>query len=281
VKDPSIPAASVLIPAYQEAAVIARCLNALLADAAPGEFEIVVVANGCTDGTARIARSFEPRVRVVELPVGSKSLALNEGERELHHFPRLYLDADVELDSQAARAIATALATDQPVIATPRRTLQVAEATLPTRWYFRTWEALQEARRETIGTGAYALNQAGRRRFTTFPESIGDDTFVHSLFRSSERRIVNDTVKVWPPQRLREVVAVRTRVALGNMTTPPGPGTRDRPSAWGQLLRLLSRPAAAAGLPLYIAVTLQIQFRARSRLRTGDLAWTRAERRVP
>jgi hypothetical protein len=280
VPDHSAATASVLIPAHQEEAVIGRCLSALLAAAAPGEFDVVVVANGCTDGTARVVRSYGPRVRLIELPVGSKSIALNEGEQELRHFPRLYLDADVELDTHAARALAEALGTDQPVIATPRRSLQVDGATSLTRSYFRTWEALQAARRETIGTGAYALNEAARRRFTKFPESIGDDTFVHSLFRSHERRVVSHTVKVWPPKRLAEVVAVRTRVAVGNMTTPAGPGTGHRPSLRAQLLHLLKEPVAVVGLPLYVAVTLLIRAQARSRIRHEDLTWTRAERRV-
>ena len=46
---------SIVIAAYNEAAVIGRCLDALLAGAAPGEFDVTVVANGCTDDTAEVA----------------------------------------------------------------------------------------------------------------------------------------------------------------------------------------------------------------------------------
>ena len=45
-----------MIPAYNEGEVIERCLKALLADAREGEFEIVVVCNGCKDDTAARAQ---------------------------------------------------------------------------------------------------------------------------------------------------------------------------------------------------------------------------------
>ena len=60
---------SVIIPAHNEAALLGDTLNHLLKDTAPGTLEIVVACNGCTDNTAKIARAFEPSVRVVETPV--------------------------------------------------------------------------------------------------------------------------------------------------------------------------------------------------------------------
>ena len=58
------PLASVVIPAHNEEAVLGRCLRVLLAGSTPGELDVVVVANACTDRTAEIAR--EAGVRVVE-----------------------------------------------------------------------------------------------------------------------------------------------------------------------------------------------------------------------
>ena len=56
---------SVVIPAHDEEAVVGRCLAALLDGARPGELDVVVVCNGCTDATADIARGFGRGVRVV------------------------------------------------------------------------------------------------------------------------------------------------------------------------------------------------------------------------
>lgn len=260
--------------------MIGRCLDGLLKGAQPGEFEIVVVANGCTDATVEIVRPYAPRVRLIELATGSKTDALNAGDEALSAFPRVYLDADVEVSAQALRAVAASLSSPRPLIATPCRALQFGQASRSVAWFFRTWEGLQRARRETIGTGVYALNEAGRQRFERFPDVVGDDRFVHGLFHAGERRVVTPPVRVWPPSTLRELVEVRTRVAVGNMTAgPDGGGASDRPPRRDQARTLLGEPAAAFGLPLYVAVTLLIRLRARRRVRNGDLSWSRAERR--
>ena len=60
---------SFVVPAYNEEAIISRCLEAMLAEAARGayDYEIVVVNNASTDRTADIVRGFEG-VRLVDEP---------------------------------------------------------------------------------------------------------------------------------------------------------------------------------------------------------------------
>ncbi len=77
---------SVVIAAHNEAAVIERCLASLLADAASGEFDVIVVANGCTDNTARLAER-RPGVRVVEIPEASKPKRSTPEMRSRPDFP--------------------------------------------------------------------------------------------------------------------------------------------------------------------------------------------------
>src|ERR1700736_3335542 len=103
--------ASVVIAARNEEAVIGRCLRALLAAAAPGELEVIVVCNGCSDGTSSVVGAAYPTVKVVELPVASKVAALNAGDDVAQAFPRFYVDADVELTTESLRAVAQVLTT--------------------------------------------------------------------------------------------------------------------------------------------------------------------------
>src|SRR5580704_6736168 len=95
---------SIVIAAHNEAAVIGRCLDAVLADAAPGEFDVTVVANGCTDDTAQVAAA-RSRVRVVDLPSAGKVPALNAGDAVAVGYPRIYLDADIVIPAIGVRAL--------------------------------------------------------------------------------------------------------------------------------------------------------------------------------
>ena len=90
-------AISVVIAAHNEEAVLGRCLDALLRTARTGELEIAVVCNGCTDGTAEVARGYGEDICVLETPEASKTAALNLGDPAVSGFPRFYVDADVLL----------------------------------------------------------------------------------------------------------------------------------------------------------------------------------------
>ena len=76
--DKPVLAATVVVPAHNEEAVLGRLLAALLPSRDSEGLHVVVVANGCTDQTAVVARS-HPSVEVVELPFGNKQPAMRAG----------------------------------------------------------------------------------------------------------------------------------------------------------------------------------------------------------
>ncbi len=104
---------SILIPARNEAANIADCLEHALGQL-EAKVEVIVMDDGSTDGTADIVRRFaarDDRVRLVDAP------ALPEGwSGKMHACARLaeaargthllFIDADVRLDPAAAAALA-------------------------------------------------------------------------------------------------------------------------------------------------------------------------------
>ena len=76
---------AIIIAAHDEASVIGRCLDAIQQTAVDDEFEVIVVANGCTDGT--VAEAESRKVRVIELADSGKARALNVADASSVPFP--------------------------------------------------------------------------------------------------------------------------------------------------------------------------------------------------
>ncbi|GIW72007.1 MAG: hypothetical protein KatS3mg102_1549 [Planctomycetota bacterium] len=87
------PRLSVIVPAYQAAGSVARCLQALLAQCRPG-VEVILADDGSTDGTAALVARRFPGVRLLRLPHAG-SAAARAAAIGVARAPRLaFLDAD-------------------------------------------------------------------------------------------------------------------------------------------------------------------------------------------
>ena len=76
---------TVIVPIHNEAAVLRRSLGGMI-EGLPDTIEILAVCNGCTDESADIARSFAPRVEVIELDEAPEALrALGIGRANFAH----------------------------------------------------------------------------------------------------------------------------------------------------------------------------------------------------
>lgn len=94
---------TVLIPTFQRAAMLRRCLESVMLDLDDGD-RVVVVSDGSTDDTGAVARSFGPRVRVVERPNGGRAAAINTGlERVDTEYCWVFDDDDVVLQGAISR----------------------------------------------------------------------------------------------------------------------------------------------------------------------------------
>jgi glycosyltransferase involved in cell wall biosynthesis len=94
---------SVIIPAHNEERYLKRTLESLQHQNY-GWFEVIVVANGCTDRTREIARS--RCHRLIVLSQKSLGVARNLGARMARGELLLFLDADTLLEPMALRVIA-------------------------------------------------------------------------------------------------------------------------------------------------------------------------------
>jgi glycosyltransferase involved in cell wall biosynthesis len=208
---------SVVIPAHNEAAVISRCLDALLSGFSIGELEVVVACNGCTDKTAEIVRSAGYPVRVLELDLASKSAALRAAEEVLTAFPRLYLDADVVLTGAAARQVLDCLRSGSVLAARPPIGYNTERSSALVRSYYRARVQIPAVMNSIWGAGAYGLSERGRARFESYPDVIADDLFVDQQFRHEEIEIVSGSpVMVNAPRRAKDLLRILRRTYQGN-----------------------------------------------------------------
>jgi glycosyltransferase involved in cell wall biosynthesis len=269
------PVVSVVIAAHEEEAVIARCLRSLTAGAKPGELDIIVVANACTDRTAQIARA--ERARVVETPIAGKAHALVLGDAECRTFPRLYLDADVDLGMASLRQMLKAL--DKGALAcSPVPEYDMSGVSRIAARFHRVHDQLLAGRRGLSGTGAYLLSKEGHNRVFPLPVVISDDGYVHRAFSASERRAVEDARSVVRPARtVRAVIRRRARVRLGNRELDLlGRNTDEAPVGLSSLVTLVRhRPVRVLDALWFLVVLAADKVVARwRRMRGKDSTWS-------
>lgn len=97
---PPAPEVSVVVAVYNGANVIGDCVASLLALEFPRErYEILVVDNGSTDGTAELVRGFGSQVRVSTEVRQGAAAARNRGIREALGRVVAFTDADATVDA--------------------------------------------------------------------------------------------------------------------------------------------------------------------------------------
>nr|WP_307454617.1 glycosyltransferase [Microbacterium sp. SORGH_AS_0344] len=266
------PRLSIVIPAHDEGPLVRRSLVRMLRGAEPGEFEVVVVANGCQDDTAAQAAAVSG-VTVVEIAEGSKIAALNAGDERATVFPRAYIDADVELDVSALRALAEVLSsTPSPRAAAPTLRVDATGSTLPVRCHTRIWATSDYRSSGHVGSGVYAVNEAGRARWDAFPDVVADDRFVQLRFQPDERMtLADESFTVHAPRDMRTLVRRGVRIELGNRQLPDGARERNRRGLLGRVAR---SPRLWPAFPFYVWGYILPKLIARRRP-DGPVAWDR------
>ncbi len=268
---------SVIIPASNEEGYIGRCLAALFAST-PVQAEAIVVANGCRDGTAKVAQGYAAQARaagwgftVLDLAAGGKPNALNAGDAVAVGDVRAYLDADCVVTPDVMAQLAAALGRTVPTYAGATPIIPRPQ-TAVSRAYARFWQRLPFTQSVAPGYGLFAVNAAGRARWDAFPPIISDDTFVRLQFTPDARIQVPATYD-WP---MIEGFAALTRVRRRQDA-----GVREIAALYPDLLSREGKPALGAarlaglalrdpaGFATYAAVSLAV------RAKRGGPAFTR------
>ena len=273
--------ASVVIPAHNAAVTIGRNLRALRRGTRDDDLEVVVVCNGCTDQTAEAARAADPRARVIEIEEPSKAEAVRVGNTATEVFPRVHLDADIELSGTDLLALLEPLSRRGVLATGPRRDVPKTGCSRWVRWYYEVWESLPQVESGLFGRGVVALSEEAQARVSALPRMLSDDLGMSDAFSAQERCVVSTAVAVvHPPRTVRDLVRRRIRISTGN-TQAARLGVR-RPASRTRLRTLLalsvSRPGLALRVPVFLGVHVAALVGARRAVRAGDFtSWQRDE----
>lgn len=114
--DASLPAVSVIVPAYRQADFISRCLDSIAAQRYEGPLEVIVIDDGSPDDSAEIAASHPLSPRVIRQQNAGVSHARNAGIEASTGTYIAFLDADDTWHpDKLARQIDALLAAPDPV----------------------------------------------------------------------------------------------------------------------------------------------------------------------
>jgi hypothetical protein len=284
----SAPPFCVIIPAHNEERVIGRCLEALYADApADARPEVIVAANGCRDRTAAVARAAAPDAIVLDLPEGSKTGAINAANAAASHFPRIFLDADVECSYASMAALADILREPGVMTAAPAIQLELSRCNLFMKAYYRAWLRQPYAKAGKGGAGCYGLSEEALASVGQFPSIIGDDIWIHTRFPDAAKRYIAQDSNgrpvfsiVHPPRTVGEQIRVEARRQNGNAQVGqlyPSPyfANANQGGGWAAALR-------SGTAPWDLAIFLSIKLAARvlgrwNRMRGRTPLWARDE----
>jgi hypothetical protein len=276
------PMTTVVIPAHNEGRVIGRLLDQLVPITPPGDLNVLVVANGCTDDTAEVAAAFGAGVQVISIPVASKYAALTTAARAVTDFPLIYVDADVELRTEDVVALAAALRQPGVHAAAPERVLDLDGRPRAVRWYYDIWTRLPEAQSGLWGRGVIAVDECGQQRVAGLPPLLGDDLAASLLFEPHERAIVGSArVIVHPSRTFADLLRRRIRATTGVAQleqTECAPASTARTQVHHLTAIIRREPRMAPRVAFFLAVAVVARLRARRAVARRDFTtWLRDE----
>ena len=195
-KDEITPSVTVIVPAYNEEAVIRRRLENLLALDYPAErIEIVVSSDASDDGTDEIVQEVatrEPRVRLMRWPRGGKLPGLNKTVAATDGDVVAFTDANTTWAGDALTKLVRNFADDEVAYVCGRLTLQSPDGANREGTYWR-WEAWLRRNESLLGSitgGIGPIYSVRRTDYVDVDPRFGHDLALPYLMVQHGRRAV-------------------------------------------------------------------------------------------
>jgi len=264
--DPSFaPPVSILVPAYNEAVGIARCVCSLASSSYLGEIEVVVVDDGSSDDTAAVVEELGlERVRVMRQANVGKAAALNRALAASQHEIIVTVDADTIFEPETLSRLVQRFR-DLEVGVISGNTKIGNRESLVGRWQHieyvmgfnldrRSYEVIGATPTVPGAIGAFrrrALNDIGGVSGATIAE---DTDITLDIGRAGWKVVYEPRAQAWTeaPANLRALYRQRTRWAFGTIQSV----WKHRAALWGRGEHAFGRRAVAVLLAFQIALPL-------------------------
>jgi poly-beta-1,6-N-acetyl-D-glucosamine synthase len=218
-----LPNVSIVMAVYNgEKHLEAKLSNLLSLDYPANLYEIVMVSDGSTDGTLRIARAVrDPRLRVFELPArGGKPSALNLAVEEAHGEIIVFNDVRQTMAPDAVKRLVANLA-DGKVGAVTGELLLANENLRPQLglyYRYEQWMRLKESEIHSMIGSAGAFSAIRRSLFAPLPAGlILDDVYTPmQILMRGYRTVFEPEAKAFDPHDDRPEFRRKIRTLAGN-----------------------------------------------------------------
>ena len=264
--DPAFtPAVSILVPAYNEAVGIARCVESLAASHYAGEFEVVVVDDGSSDDTAAVVAGLGLRpVQLVRQENAGKAAALNRALIASRHELIVTVDADTMFEPDTLSHLVQRF--EDPEVGVISGNTKIGNrGKLVGRWQHIEYVMgfnLDRRAYEVIGATPTVPGAIGAFRREALASiggvsgaTIAEDTDITlDLGRAGWKVVYEPRARAWTeaPSSLRALYRQRTRWAFGTIQS----AWKHRAALWGRGEHAFGRRAVGVLLAFQIALPL-------------------------
>lgn len=219
---------SIIIPAYNEEALIVKTLSQLLDDNNLNTIELIVICNACKDNTYTKTLSFIEKnslllqqknidFLVFEADKASKTNALNIGINNSQSSIKVLMDADIQISGKDLNTLVAELKENQLKAISPRIKFSFDTSHFLVRQYYRVARLSFYNTNKRL-SNVIALSESGIKQISPLPEVIADDEYIRRQFLPAEVAVSRRCTLIFTCAKdLSNLLQVLTRVERGNV----------------------------------------------------------------
>ncbi len=219
---------SVIIPAYNEEALILKTLTGLFDDDSLMNIELLVVCNGCKDQTYFKTLSFIKEnslllkqknivLLVLETSKASKTNALNIGISNSHSSIKILMDADIQICGEDLNILVGELHSQNLKAISPRVKFSFENSNFWVKQYYRVASRSFYNINNRL-SNVIALSADGIKRISPLPDIIADDEYIRRQFSPNEIAVSQRCTFIFTcTKNLVNLLQILTRVERGNV----------------------------------------------------------------